>query len=304
MKKMFTAFQNWFYTEAKKRDAIVLPLRLFIGLGWVRSSVEKVIQPEWHSGVALNQFFAEQIAAGDVAFPFYQSLMEGTFSLYAPFLSKLIMVGEFYCGIALLLGLLTRTALTAGIFMNLNFILAGVVSPSAFYIVIQGILLPSAVGRVFGVDAIFPSSQDLFGSVLPPTRSHARIKSILCVGGSLLTLFLATQIFPYISSFNPAHSVEDPAMLLLILCGLQTLLLLILGVRTVQAEEVPPQTLASQNFKPLQNPIPELIGSGLYTQSIEHGTVGHRNHRSSQPLAENNHGLFSAERRIAESPSF
>lgn len=264
MKLLFTAIQDWLLQETQKHEAILLPLRLFIGLGWVRSSVEKIVEPDWHNGIALNQFFAERIAASDVAFPFYQSLMEGAFSTYAPFLGKLIMVGEFYCGLAILFGLLTRTALVAGLFMNFNFILAGSVSPSAFYIVIQSILLPSAVGRVFGLDSLFYNSPNLRYSMSQPVQAFARIKRILCLGGSLLSGLLALRIIPYISSFDPAHSIEDPVMLLSILFSLQSLLLLILGVRSSQLEKKQPLLLGRATSQPVQEPIPEVIGSRAY----------------------------------------
>lgn len=244
---------QWIHQESQKSHAILLPLRLFIGLGWLRSSAEKLVAPEWYSGHALNQFFYERIAEGDVVFPFYQALMEGVFSAHAPLLSKLVIVGEFYCGIAILFGLFTRPALLVGIFMNLNFILAGSVNPSAFYIVIQMILLSSAVGQVFGIDSFLLKMNPiaLIGLSWPQMTNKTKMR--LCLIGSLLCALLVIPIAGHVQTVHPAQSVEDPAMLLLILLVLQSLMLLILGGRTAQSMQRLPNGWANRSsMKPRQ----------------------------------------------------
>jgi len=264
MNSLLSPLRCWLIRELQKRHAILLPLRLFIGLGWLRSSIEKVVEPEWYNGIALNLFFSERIAAGDVAFPFYQSLMEGIFSTHAPLLGKIVIVGEFYCGIAILFGLFMRPALLAGIFMNLNFILAGSVNPSAFYIVIQLTLLSSNVGRIFALDPLLLRTA-LFSSVTPQRRLQIqRAKVMLYFCGALGCGLLAIPVAAQIQTINPAHSVEDPAMLLLILLGLLWMLLLILGGRAVQhAQNLRARRdkiIAHQVVQPMpQNPIPEYI---------------------------------------------
>lgn len=57
--------------ELQRDSAYLLPLRLFIGIGWVRASLEKFITPGWPNGSALVEFFHQQLAAGQVVFPFY-----------------------------------------------------------------------------------------------------------------------------------------------------------------------------------------------------------------------------------------
>lgn len=218
------------YSNAQKRDANLLPLRLFIGLGWLRAAVEKGIDPDWYSDVALLHFFAERIAEGNIVFPFYLNLMTGSFTEYAAFLSTLIVVGEFFVGLAILFGLWTIPALIAGLFMNLNFILAGSVNPSAFYIIIQLVLLNSKVGHVFGIDGLFAS----FG-LFQPTGVYSiltlRYRRTICFLCALITGSFALSMIPYIRTFDPAQSIEDVAMLLLILLSLGTVQFMLLGIR-------------------------------------------------------------------------
>ena len=130
-----------------------MPVRLFIGLGWLRAGVEKLIEPTWWSGEALSTFLQGQISSDAIYFPFYQSLIPRLFEPHILLLSWLVMIGQLLAGMAILSGTLTNLALLAGLFMNLNFVLAGEVNPSAFYLVIQSVLLASNVGATLGGDA-------------------------------------------------------------------------------------------------------------------------------------------------------
>jgi len=270
MKLAITNLGERLSRQIQKRHAILLPLRLFIGLGWMRSSIEKLIEPDWYSGVALHHFFYERIAEGDVAFPFYQFLMEGPFFAHAPLLSKLIIVGEFYCGVAILLGIFMRPALLAGLFMNLNFILAGSVNPSAFYIVIQLTLLVSVVGEVFAIDSILLPPNSFAKGATRRRYSIERAKMALCFGGTLLCMLITIPTAYAIKTIDPVQSVEDPATLLLILLGLQSLFLLILGGRAAERlwnmRHKTSMASLDKMLQPVrQYPIPEFVPSCTYS---------------------------------------
>lgn len=218
----------WTYVEAEllKGNAFLLPLRLFIGLGWLRAGVEKMIDPAWRAGDAVSVFFQVQMAVGAVHFPFYETLMTQFFEPNALVLSWIILIGELLAGIAILTGTLTNLALLGGLFMNLNFVLAGVVNPSAFYIVIQGALLSGNAGATLGVDSILnhrPRAVGVARSSSPADGNSSWKKWALLVG-CVLCGFSATLVVPYIRDFGP-HSVDDPAMLLFILLMLGTMLL-------------------------------------------------------------------------------
>jgi len=205
-------------SEVQKDSAYLIPLRLFIGVGWVRAGLEKWIESGWHDGSSLLAFFDGQITSGQVAFPFYQNLLQGVFSPRAQALSWLIMVGQFLVGIAVLAGLFTNFALLCGMFMNFNFIFAGEINPSAFYIVIQLALFIGNTGAIIGLDQFLSRRIPIcFLVAQPPGSSNCLpIDRATFVGLALLALVAAGVAFPHIRDFGP-HSVEDPAMILLVL---------------------------------------------------------------------------------------
>ncbi len=219
----------WTFLEAEllKENAFLLPLRLFIGLGWLRASVEKIIEPAWRSGDALVAFFQGQMAADFVYFPFYETLITQVFEPNALALSWIIIIGELLAGIAIAAGIFTNLALLSGMFMNLNFILAGVVNPSAFYIVIQAALLSGNAGATMSVDSMMPPED---GSISAESTTASWRKWSLLLSGGLCAIS-AVFVMQYIRDFGP-HSVDDPAMLLFILLSLGAMLL---GIHFVRA---------------------------------------------------------------------
>ncbi len=218
--------------ELLKANAFLLPLRLFIGLGWLRAGVEKAIDPLWRTGGELAAFFQMQLAVDAVYFPFYETLITQLFEPNAFILSWIVLIGELLAGAAILTGTLTNLGLLGGLFMNLNFVLAGVVNPSAFYIVIQGALLSANAGDTLSGDGFLARYTRSFSTAAPsaPTRgSRAWRKWILLLSGVLCSV-TAMLVVPYIRDFGP-HGVDDPAMLLFILLMLGAMLMGIHFVR-------------------------------------------------------------------------
>lgn len=218
----------WAYleTELQKTNAFLLPLRLFIGLGWLRAGVEKMLDPLWASGIKMPLFFHAQLAADAVPFPFYETLITQLFESHAFVLSWVVLIGELLAGMAILTGTLTNLALLGGLFMNLNFVLAGVVNPSAFYIVIQGALLSGGARATFGGDTILASYRRSLAIAAPPSpaRGSRSWGKWIVLMSSVLYSAAATLVVPYIRDFGP-NGVHDPAMLLFILLVLGTVLM-------------------------------------------------------------------------------
>ena len=86
--------------QERRQARYLLPLRLFIGLGWFRAGLEKLTDPMWRSGYKLQQFFEEQVFTAQIPFLGYETLVITLFAEQVIFLSGLIMIGQLLCGIA------------------------------------------------------------------------------------------------------------------------------------------------------------------------------------------------------------
>lgn len=224
----------------------LVPLRLFIALGWLRASIEKLVDSKWRDGTKLLSFFETQISEGHVPFPAYQGLMEGIFSQHVVFMSWLVALGQLFGGIAIFAGAFTTAALLGVIFLNINFMLAGRVNPSAFYLMMELVLLQSKAGLLWGLDAwlstryrllpIYPTLikiqfyskhflQSKRGFILQVALYGGMclafvpfIKSIHPVG-CLQSLGLTTSSLAMDKCLDLTTFVDDPAMFLSLLCG-------------------------------------------------------------------------------------
>ncbi|MEZ4864623.1 MAG: hypothetical protein R3C14_25155 [Caldilineaceae bacterium] len=229
---LFASLWRFVRTELQNSNVYLLPLRLFIGLGWLRCGVEKIMDIHWLTGQALVHFLQNQVGQDAVYFPFYQHLIHTVFEPNALLFSWLVIIGELLVGAAVMSGTLTNLALLAGLFMNINFVLAGVVSPSAFYIVIQSVLFISNVGATFGIDRFLAADVPSIFLAAQPTQNRPGIAfekwSFLVL--SLLLWVTAAEITPFIRDYSP-HSVDDPAMLLFILATMGGMLLMIMFAR-------------------------------------------------------------------------
>src|SRR5262245_14312749 len=198
--------------------AYLLPLRLFIGVGWLRAFAEKAGVPACDDGSALSRFLGEQLQSG-AALPGYAAPAQELFLPHAAALAWVVAIGELLVGLGILTGTLTSAALLGGLFMNLNFLLIGRPDPSAFYIVIQSALLLSGSGSVLGLDAWLcrrVRNPLLVAGVRrgPASRPVARR---LFLGGGALSLAVAIVALCNARDLTPGGSVHDPAMVLAVL---------------------------------------------------------------------------------------
>jgi uncharacterized membrane protein YphA (DoxX/SURF4 family) len=218
-----TAVLNWISSETLKDGAHLLPLRLFIAVGWLRALSEKLLNPAWFDGVALSSFLTAQLQADQVAFPAYAWLISHVFLPGAPVLAWIILIGQLLVGLGLVFGAFSRAALIGALFMNLNFIAAGVPSPSVFYVVIQIMLLISSAGRVFGLDGVAHQNVILRSLVQPAQRRLGRQRTQFRVSRHLLLVMavicavLALAALPYAKDFSPKGSINDPAILMCVI---------------------------------------------------------------------------------------
>jgi thiosulfate dehydrogenase [quinone] large subunit len=129
-----------------------LIVRLFVGYEWLAAGVEKLfgfniligskgfgtgdISTSWiftsHLGAQLSGFAHGGIAQSTGLHPavqgWYAWFLQNNVIPWAGFWSYVVTFGELAVGIGLIIGLLTGIAAFFGVFMNMNFLLAGAVS--------------------------------------------------------------------------------------------------------------------------------------------------------------------------------
>lgn len=209
---------------ARADGAYLVPLRLFIGIGWLRACMEKAILPGWHDGSALTTFLQGQVSQGAVVFPFYNALIRQLFLPHVVGLGWIVVIGQLLSGLAILVGCCTRAALWGGLFMNLNFLLAGVPNPGAFYIPIQTIMLLANTGAIAGVDGALDGRLGKFlgkQQWVPAFGPVARRVGLQAL--ALFALASAAYAGAHVTDTSPAGSVKDPAMILAIMAIMVTL---------------------------------------------------------------------------------
>ena len=219
--------------EALKDGIYLAPVRVFIGIGWLRAFAEKAIEPGWRDGTRLAGFLQRQVEGGTIAFPPYQALVTDGFLAQTLVLGWIVMLGQLLAGLAIVSGSLTTAALVGGIFMNLNFLLAGVPDPSVFYIVIQMVLMLAGTGAILGVDARLAARVRFpILAARPPDRQPpmaisaptAMLLASLAFGCGLYATI-------HVRDWSPSGSVHDPAAVLAVLAFMAASWVVIVALR-------------------------------------------------------------------------
>ncbi len=137
-----------------------LIVRLYVGWEWAVAGWEKVFNPVWFgstAGGALSGFVQDALTKVDGAHPdvqgWYANFLQTVVLPHAGAWSQAVAVGELLVGAGLMLGVLTGIAAFFGLFMNLNYLLAGTVStnPILFTLAI-GLMLAWKVAGYYGAD--------------------------------------------------------------------------------------------------------------------------------------------------------
>ncbi len=181
--------------------AALLPLWLFLAAGWGRAAIEKVIDAEWWTGQALRGFLDVQ---REHMLPFFVPFADNVVEPLAPAIAWLVVWTQASIAICLISNRYTRPALWAGIALNVSFIMAGRVNPSAFYLVMQAALL-FALSRPVG----------------PRIAVHRAIA--WSIPALLAVLFAQT--------LHPAEVIDDPALMLSFVCALASVTSLVMVKR-------------------------------------------------------------------------
>ncbi len=157
-----------FFLADKRSAWLWLIIRLYLGYEWLMAGWEKVQNPAWvgsQSPAAITGFFQGALKkTAEFCQPAPAACHPDVQAWYAWFIthaalpnaqvfSYLVAYGELLVGTALILGFLTGISIFFGMFMNLNFMLAGSVSVNPIWFTLGfGLILAWRVSGYIGLD--------------------------------------------------------------------------------------------------------------------------------------------------------
>ncbi len=165
-------FSHFFRADTKSAW-LWLIIRLYLGWQWLQAGWEKVQNPAWlggHAGGALTGFVQGALTKTSGAHPdvqgWYAWFLTHAVLPHTLVWSNMVACGELLVGIALILGFFTGLSIFFGMFMNLNYLLAGTVSVNPIWFVLGlGLLFSWRVSGYIGLDRfVFPFLRKLLGT--------------------------------------------------------------------------------------------------------------------------------------------
>lgn len=148
-----------FLTHGLDTGAIILPVRVFIGLQWLEAGWHKVTSSGWlDGGASLAKYWQGAAAKPALPLDWYRDFLQVLLSIHAQsWFSYLVVFGEIAIGLGLIFGCLTGIAALFGIVMNLNFMLAGSLSSNPILLVLALLLITVGwrVAGLYGVDGLW-----------------------------------------------------------------------------------------------------------------------------------------------------
>ncbi len=137
-----------------------LIIRIYVGWQWLYAGWEKIIGGGWigtNAGPALNGFLQGALSKSTGAHPdvqtWYVWFLQHVVVPHVTIWSNVVAIGELMVGIGLILGILTGIAAFFGLFMNLNYLLAGTVSVNPILFTLSiGLILAWRVAGWIGLD--------------------------------------------------------------------------------------------------------------------------------------------------------
>ncbi len=141
-----------------------LIVRIYVGYQWVDASLHKLSSPAWmQTGEALKGYWTNAVAIPDaparpaIYYDWYRSFIQSMLDQQSyVWFSKLVAIGEFLIGLALILGIFVGVAAFFGGLMNFNFMLAGSLSSGPVLLLLQILLIIAwKTAGYYGLDRLF-----------------------------------------------------------------------------------------------------------------------------------------------------
>ncbi len=151
---------SYFFTADTRSAWLWLIARVYLGWMWLEAGWGKLHNDAWvgtNAGKALSGFVQGALSKTTGAHPdvqgWYADFLQSTVFPNVVFWSHMIAWGEFLVGTGLIVGFLVGISAFFGIFMNLNFMLAGTVSVNPIWFTIGiGLVLAWRVAGYWGAD--------------------------------------------------------------------------------------------------------------------------------------------------------
>jgi thiosulfate dehydrogenase (quinone) large subunit len=140
-----------------------LIVRIYVGWEWFNAAWEKIRNPAWtgrNAGEALSGFIQGALRKTGGAHPdvqgWYANFLQNNVLTHVNTWSHLVAYGELVVGVAMIIGIFTGIAAFCGLFMNLNYLLAGTVSSNPILLILSiGLILAWKIGGYIGLDRYF-----------------------------------------------------------------------------------------------------------------------------------------------------
>ena len=179
-------------TRIEGTPAWVVFIRLFIGFGWLRAVVEKLIEPAWRDGTEIIAF-VEGYSVWTLGW--YRPIVDNLVVPNYQVILVILIAAQVFAAVTLLSGRLLAYGIGVGIFMNLNFLVAGSVDPNVFYLLSQG-----AIAFWLAERAVV-------------SKWRLRLLSVVAIA----IYALAMVSIPSITTLHPTRVIIDPAMMFVFL---------------------------------------------------------------------------------------
>jgi thiosulfate dehydrogenase [quinone] large subunit len=131
-----------------------LIVRLYLAYVWLGGAWSKLNNPAWtQTGEALKGFWTKALSS-NIYFDWYESFIQYLVNVEAwTWFAKLVIAGELFVGLTMLLGAFVGIGAFVGAFMNWNFLLAGTVSSNPLLLILElALILAWKVAGWYGLD--------------------------------------------------------------------------------------------------------------------------------------------------------
>ena len=139
-------------------------VRVYVGYQWLTASLHKLESPDWmHTGAALKGYWLNAVSIPEapakpaIYYDWYRSFLQSMLDNQSyVWFAKLVAVGEFLVGLALILGIFVGVAAFFGGLMNFSFMLAGSLSSGPVLLVLEILLIVAwKTAGYYGLDRFF-----------------------------------------------------------------------------------------------------------------------------------------------------